>query len=179
MICEYELTGVQIDPSLSDDDLRGDGNVRVTFVQHLSNLQQDMRAVHPIQKPVKQEDGSDGPLRLICGDAVSEKHLESQQDQISDSELFTVSDGPIVTSNCGRCFLTRSDEFVLSSDFTDCLYCHFSSTNGHFLSAASCRSMFSSSGNDPEGERSEVKPCLMSFLDQCFVFVHTMKVKRV
>lgn len=69
-----EFTSVQIDSSLSDDDLRGDGNVRITFVQRFSNLQQHMRAVHPVQKTVDQENHCERPLRLIGRDAVSEKH---------------------------------------------------------------------------------------------------------
>lgn len=83
-----ELTSVQINTSLSDDDLRGDGNIWITFVQHFSNLQQHMRAVHPVQQTVGEENHCDRPLGLVGCDAVSEKHLKSQQ--LSDHEFSAV-----------------------------------------------------------------------------------------
>ena len=47
----------------------------------------------------------------------------------------------------------RSLRLVLSLALTDCLYCHFSGTKGHFISIASCRREASSAHSESELKR--------------------------
>ena len=49
----------------------------------------------------------------------------------------------------------RSLRLVLSLALTECLYCHFSGTKGHFMSVASCRREASSADSESAENKSE------------------------
>lgn len=61
----------------------------------------------------------------------------------------------LITRSSGRCLLMRSLRLVLSSAPTDCLYCHFSGTKGHFICIASCRREASSAHRESTGNKSK------------------------
>lgn len=50
----------------------------------------------------------------------------------------------------------RSLRLLLSLALTDCVYCHFSGTKGHFISTASCRSKASSGQSESTGSKWKV-----------------------
>ena len=49
----------------------------------------------------------------------------------------------------------RSLRLVFSLALSDCLYCHFSGTKGHFISMASCRREASSAHSEATGKKVE------------------------